>query len=295
MAYNIENRGNYLVVTRDGKIQMRVYPTSEGPPPKRVGQASSGPDVEYTKSIAAQAVRYVRSQLPRGAFNNQMKIGASYKYLTNNVAPKWLAARAETMYNSLAFRRGDQPRDTITQMAARSLSTITVGGGVCSLMAYVTAGYLTTIAKRGTKIVTVFDGEFNHEYVVLYYGTSPYVVADPWVGTSYTCLWGHCYFPPESIHANTLMEIGETLEIPYGVEFTEQEVLTAKRIAGVDGIDNPPAKEKLDPSKQSLDQKKKYPWFHMDGAYGHPNNIKPEYEAKYRSVVMPEEWGNAVR
>jgi hypothetical protein len=293
VAYQILKTGKFYVVKKDGKVQMKVYPTVEGQPPRRVGHTSSGPDVEYTMDIASRAVRYVRSQLPRGAFNNQMNIRGQYKYLTNNVAPKWLAARAETMYVSLAYR-GEQPRDTVTQMAARSLATLTVGGGVCSLMTYVTAGYLTTIAKRGTKIVAVFDSSFDHEYVVLYYGTSPYVVADPWVGTSYVCLWDHCYFPPDDASVHTRMEIGETLDVPYGVPFTEQEVRTAKRIGDINLIDNPPQKEKLAANKQSLDQRGTYPWFHMDGAYAHPDNIKPAHKAKYRSVVGPEEWGNVV-
>lgn len=294
MAYQILKTGKFYVVKKDGKVHMKVYPTVEGQPPRRVGHTSKGPDVEYTMDIAARAVRYVRSQLPRGAFNNQMNIRGQYKYLTNNVAPKWLAARAETMYVSLAYR-GEQPRDTATQMAARSLATLTVGGGVCSLMTYVTAGYLTTIAKRGTKIVAVFDSSFDHEYVVLYYGTSPYVVADPWVGTSYVCLWDDCYFPPDDVSVNTRMEIGETLNVPYGVEFTKQEIRTANHIADINLIGNPPKRETLAVASQSLDQKLKFPWFHMDGAYAHPDNIKLARKMKYRFIVGPEEWGEAVK
>jgi hypothetical protein len=294
MAYQIQKTGNFYVVKKDGKIHMKVYPTVNGQPPRRVGHTAKGPDVEYTMDIAAQAVRYVRRQLPRGAFNNQMEIQGQYKYLTKNVAPKWLAARAETMYASLAYR-GEKPRDTATQMAARSLATISVGGGVCSLMTYVTAGYLTTIAKRGTKIVTVFDNSFDHEYVVLYYGTSPYVVADPWVGTSYVCFWHECYFPPKDVSVNTRMEIGESLSVPYGVEFTDQEVRTAERIGEINLIDNPPKNQILALAKQGLDQKKKFPWFHMDGAYGHPDNIKPVLKMKYKPIVGPDEWGEAVK
>lgn len=294
MAYQILKTGKFYVVKKDGKVHMKVYPTVGGRAPQRIGHTSKGPDVDYTMGIAAQAVRYVRSQLPRGAFNNQMKIRGQYKYLTNNVAPKWLAARAETMYASLAYR-GEEPRDTATQMAARSLATLSVGGGVCSLMTYVTAGYLTTIAKRGTKIVTVFDSSFDHEYVVLYYGTSPYVVADPWVGTSYACLWDDCYFPPNDVSANTRMEIGETLIAPFGVAFTEQEVRTAKSVADINLIGNPPKRETLAVASQSLDQKSKFSWFHMDGAYAHPENIKQACKMKYKPVVGPDEWGEAVK
>jgi hypothetical protein len=295
MGYQIEKTGEtaYAVKKAD-KVCMRVSGPVEGPPPRRKEETSKGPDVDYTMAIAARAVRYVRKMLPFGAFNNQMLINGEYKYLTQNVAPKWLAARAETMYVSLAYRE-EQPRDTVTQMAARSLATRTVKGGVCSLMTYVTAGYLTTIARQGTKIVTVFDKQFDHEYVVLYYGTSPYVVADPWVGKSYVCLWGDCSFPPDHVSVHTLMEIEETLSAPYGVEFPTQEVRIARRIGDIDLIVNPPENQKLlDLDKQSLDKKNKYSWFHMDSAYAHPDNIKPNARKKYKSVVEPEEWGNAV-
>jgi len=294
MPYQIVKSGNFFAVKKDGKVHLKVYPTAQGGPPQRIGHSQKGPDVEYTKDIAAQAVRYVRSQLPRGAFNNQMNIRGQYQYLTNGVSPKWLAARAETMYAALATK-GDQLRDTVTQLAARSLATLTVGGGVCSLMTYVTAGYLTTIAKRGTKIVTVFDGSFDHEYVVLFYGTSPYVVADPWVGTSYVCLWSHCLFPPDHVSAHTRMEIGETLRIPFGVVFTDAEIRTAKAAGDINLIDNPPKKEMLVTAKQGLEQRKKYPWFHMDGAYAHPDNIKPVHEMNDKAVVGPDEWGAAVK
>jgi len=77
-------------------------------------------------------------------------------------------------------------------------------------MTYVTAGYLTTIARQKTKIMTVFDSFFDHEYVVLYYGTSSYVVADPWVGKSYACLWDDYSFPANHVSVYTLVEIEET-------------------------------------------------------------------------------------
>lgn len=32
----------------------------------------------------------------------------------------------------------------------------------------------------------------------------------------------------------------------------------------------------------------------MDSVYAHPDNIKPNAKEKYKSVVEPEEWGNAV-
>ncbi len=290
MAYQIQKSGNTFLVKKENKVHLKVYETARGGPPKRVGHTPTGPDVDYTMNIAAEAVRYVRSQLPKGAFNNQMKIRGRYQYLTNNVSPKWLAARAETMYASLAFKE-DQPKDTATQMAARSLATRTVGGGVCSLMTYVTAGYLTTVAKRGTKIVTVFDGSFDHEYVVLFYGTSPYVVADPWVGTSYACLWDHCYFPPKDVSVHTRMEVGETLTVPYGIEFAKHDVENAKRAANINLLASPPKRETLDVGSQGLDKRQKYSWFHMDGAYAHPENIKSAFKGRYQPVVGPEQWG----
>lgn len=295
MGYQIENTGETSYnVKLDGKVHMKVTGPVKGQPPQRVEHSPEGPDVYYTMGIAARAVRYVRTMLPLGPFNNQMLINGEYKYLTNNVAPKWLNARAETMYVSLAFR-DDQPRDTVTQMAARSLATLTVKGGVCSLMAYVTAGYLTTIARQGTKIVTVFDRHFNHEYVVLCYGTSPYVVADPWVGRSYVCCWDDCSFPPDKINVHTLMEIEETLKFPYGVEFSAQEIRAAKSFGNINLLDNPPENQVLlDPDQQSLSKKNEYPWFHMDSAYAHPDNIKPGAKKKYQSVVGPEQWGTAV-
>lgn len=104
--------------------------------------------------------------------------------------------------------------------------------------------------------MTVFDRFFDHEYVVLYYGTSSYVVADPWVGKSYACLWDDCSFPPNHVNAYTLMEIEETLNVPYGVGFPAQEIRTARHIGDIDLINNPPENQKLlDLDKQSLDKK----------------------------------------
>jgi len=292
MGYLIEKTGETAYdVKKDGAVHMRVAGPAEGRPSQRSEAVSKGPDVDYTLSIAARAVRYVRKMLPFGAFNNQMLINGEYRYLTNNVAPKWLAARAETMYVALAYR-GEQPRDTVTQMAARSLATLTVKGGVCSLMTYVTAGYLTTIARQGTTIVTVFDKRFDHEYVVLCYGESPYVVADPWVGKSYVCLWDDCSFPSNHVSVYTRMEIEEPLRVPYGVEFLAQEVRTAKIVGDIGLISNPPENQKLpDPDKQSLDRKDQYQWFHMESAYAQPDNIQPDRKKSYQSVVDPDEWG----
>ena len=292
MGYQIEKTGETAYDVKKGeKVHMRVTGPVAGQPPERGEHTSDGPDLVYTMGIAALAVRYVRKMLPLGAFNNQMLINGVYRYLTHNVAPKWLNARAETMYGLLAYPDG-RPRDPVTQMAARSLATLAVKGGVCSLMTYVTAGSLTVVAKQGTKIVTVFDNRFDHAYVVLYYGTSPYVVADPWVGTSYTCLWDDCLFPPAHVSVYTLMEIEETLTVPYGVVFPPEEVLSAKSRSEIDRIDNPPKNQiLLGLDEQSLDKKNKYSWFHMDSAYAHPDNIKPKERRKYRSVVGPEDWG----
>lgn len=78
------------------------------------------------------------------------------------------------------------------------------------------------------------------------------------------------------------------------MDFPAQKIRTARRIGDIDLINNPPENQKLlDPDKQSLDKKNEYSWFHMDSAYANPDNIKNAKE-KYKSVVEPEEWGNAV-
>lgn len=67
------------------------------------------------------------------------------------------------------------------------------------------------------------------------------------------------------------------------------------RKAEIDLIHKPPENRILhDPKKQSLDQKSKYAWFHMEKAYAQPDNIQKEHEQEYRRVVGPEEWGTAV-
>ena len=293
MGYEVRNNGSFCTVVKNSKLQMKVYPTKKGPLPKSFNFMRSGADVNYTMALAAEAVCYVRSQLPLGPFNNVLKIGSQRKYLTNNISPRWLAARAETMYTALAFH-DDQPRDTITQLAARSLATRTVGGGVCSMMATVTAGYLTTKAKKGTVILIVFDARWNHEFVVLFYGRSQYVVADPWVGSPYVCFWNETCFPPprSSSCIYTQIEIKEPLEVPYGVVFSEQQVQMAIKTAEIHRLKNPPSNQMLTvPLEKVLDNYKKYSWFHMDKYFFQEDNLAIFAKAKYQRAAGPEDWG----
>lgn len=292
MPYKVAKmlEGIWTVRNDEGSVVLKCKPPYAGPPPERT-EAAAGGDWTYTLDVARKAVRYARRVLPKGAFNNQMRIGGQWRYLTGKDAPKVWAARVETMFAELAYPN-DQEKDFITQMAARSLATRTVGGGVCSMLTYVTAGWLTMNAKRGTKIATVFDDQFNHEYCVVYYGLSPWVVADPWVGTSYCCDWRDCYFPREAIAVTTLTEVGVPVSVPFGVEFEDGVVQAARRKARVD--EPVGARDQLPAPHQDLAYKDRYPWFHMDGAYGHPDNVAEGKHAKYDVAAKPDEWGDAV-
>lgn len=292
MPYSLQQMGEYIHVKDGGQVHLKCRAPREAQPALVVGEEDHV-DTQYAKLMARDAVRYARFTLTKGAFNNQMRINNKNQYLTNNVSPRWLAARAETMFTALAYK-DDNARDFVTQMAARSLATRTVGGGVCSLMAYVTAGFLTTNAKDGTHIAVVFDGEFDHEYVVVRYGGSPWVTADPWVGTSYSCLWDHCYFPRDAVTVTTEIEICRKVSVPFGVEFLDAEVRRATNEAKLNQA--VPENQKLATDKQDLRDKKKYSWFHMDNAYAHPTNVADGQRGKYERlgpVVTPEMWGEA--
>lgn len=285
------SEGIWVVKDGGGKVLLKAYTPKEEPPETR-NQACSGDDYEYSVDLAKQCVRHARRALPKGTFNNQMEVDGQMKYLTDGAAPKVLASRAETMFAELSGLNAGKPKDHITQMAARCLATMTVGGGVCSLLTYVTAGFATMLGKRGTKIAAVFDSDFNHEYCVLYYGTSPWIVADPWVGTSYAVPWKHGFFPQDAIHMTIRMEIAQTMSEPFGIEFADREVQAAIKAAKVDKpIDR---RDVLHPSKQGLGQRHKYQWFHMDGAYAHPDNVQKAHKSGYTAIAEPDEWGDAV-
>jgi hypothetical protein len=290
MAYLLQTMGEYIHVKDGAQAHLKCRAPRRAQPALRIGKPEDHVDTQYAKLMARDAVRYARFTLTKGAFNNQMRINNKNQYLTDNVSPRWLAARAETLFTALAYPN-DNAKDFVTQMAARSLATLTVGGGVCSLMAYVTAGFLTTSAKDDTKIAVVFDGNFDHEYVVVCYGESPWVVADPWVGTTYSCLWEHCYFPQDAVTVTTDIEICRKVSVPFGVEFSDAEIRTATRQAKLDPV---PEKEKLAADKQALADRKKYSWFHMDHAYAHPSNVADLQQGKYQRlgpVATPDMWG----
>ncbi|MCH2205688.1 MAG: hypothetical protein MK132_07445 [Lentisphaerales bacterium] len=334
MSYTIGRNTSFSFVQSASKVCLKTRAV-EGRPAKINGSITSE-DGQYTLKIAKEAALYARAVLGRGTLNACMVTRSStakvarekkklqggkleageafleYGFLTDKLSPKFLMGKIDEMKQVL-YGNGPHKDHPLRQFASHSFSARTVGAGVCNLIAAVVAGRLTTQAKSGTKFCVVLDEDCGHEYVVLSYGKSPWVVCDPWVQQVYCCKWEDNLFEPKDVTKYWEFALEETLSIPFGIEFKDSEVKAAEAKAGIKDIikpENYPNKYlsgKKNGGSQKSSKLEKNTWWLCEqnvkkNKYGNmepcvwneDTNIKSEAKGQYKLIAGPFEWGNNV-
>jgi|GEM_PF-2465513 len=163
-------------------------------------------DLEIARQIATHAITEVRRFLPLGALNAVYPIDpmlvaddapANFRdpdrppeYLCEGAAPAFLFLQAEMLWLGMACP-GDVWLSPFEQLLANYYRTVYIGGGVCSMMASVSAAIVSMSTvdieqspDRHTKIL-ICSHEKDHSFAMVQYGESPWVVVDPWVAEPY--------------------------------------------------------------------------------------------------------------
>jgi len=200
-----------------------------GAPPHRGGNPESD-DADTAMDMAFRAVRSAREILNKGPFNNRGGLPADI--LGRERYPRWqdtlveeqlgeLMANANNIVNG---QRNIPPQeDFLLQQACLGHLTAHARGGVCSKIASLTLGILTLDADPGTRVAQVYHN-LNHEFVMVAYGNSPWIVADPWVHNSYNVPMNRCNFGDEArIVRNMFMIVHRPCRYAFGVDINFQE------------------------------------------------------------------------
>mgnify|MGYP006438591215 CR=1 FL=1 len=334
MSYTIGRNTSFSFVKSGSKTCLKVRPV-DGRPAKISGSISSA-DGQYTLGIAKDAALYTRAVLGRGTLNacmvtrtgsakvarekkalqgGKLEVGEAfleYGFLTDKLSPKFLMGKIDEMKQVL-YGQGPNKDNPLRKFASHSFSARTVGGGVCNLIASIVAGRLSTQAKAGTKFCVVLDEDCEHEYLVVSFGNSPWIVCDPWVQQVYCCKWEDNVFSPKSVTKYWEFSLEETLSVPFGVEFSNSEVKAAEAKAGIKEISAPenyPNKHlsgKKNGGSKSGSKLEKNTWWlceqnvkkNEDGmmetcVWNEESNIKGDAKSNYELIAGPFEWGNNV-
>jgi hypothetical protein len=181
-------------------------------------------------AMAWSAVRRARKLLPKGAFNN--RAGLPKKILREEQYPKWQNLFIDMNVgeligigaNIVANQRGIPPEeDFVLQHAILARVTAAVGGAVCSKIATLTLGILTATALPGTRVAQVWHNS-DHEFLLVGYGNSPWIVADPWPHNSYITPLSHNLFRDDNIERHNRVTIHKKCREPFGVIFRDPVV-----------------------------------------------------------------------
>lgn len=228
-------------------------------------------DMNKAKEIAAWATKATRNMLTQGAFNavfplhpddNPDDAPANFhdadhapSYLTGEVSPKHLYDISEDMFMDLSVEKlwagaivreivSTLPRDPLVQLLARFYGTVTARGGVCSMMSAVTAAMASLTAypvefdgANYTELLICSHGA-DHSFVVVGYGNSPWIVADPWVAEPYIIPLEDNYFNQDGIKLYQHVCIGKRFTVPFGIPIVQgpwdREALDSDVIEGLD-------------------------------------------------------------
>ena len=178
-------------------------------------------------AIAQRVLGEVRGSMPRGAFNNfeglpPEVLERQNKPGTNEHAPNWwnnVVDQAAGLALAQLKDRLPEVNAYKLQMACLARATKEVGGGVCSKMAMVTTGALTTALPPGSEIAQVFCG-YDHEFVIARTPGSRWFVVDPWCHAPLVVPAVDCYFEPSSVTNWISVSVVETAppELPFGID-----------------------------------------------------------------------------
>lgn len=181
-------------------------------------------------AMAWRAVRIARSLLPKGAFNN--RAGLPPAILAREQYPRWQNLYIDAGVGNLIEsgqaiveqQRGIPPsEDIVLQHAILAKVTQTVGGAVCSKIASLTLGILTTTAQPETRVAQVWHNS-DHEFLLVGYGNSPWIVADPWPHRSYITPLAYNAFKADGIERHNRVTIHKKCREPFGVIFRDPAV-----------------------------------------------------------------------
>jgi hypothetical protein len=230
--YRNHHPGTIETVKVKNNWNQNLFECSEwlvGPPPQRKGKLNSEGTREAME-MAFDAVRLARMRLPKGAFNNRG--GLPKKILKEEQYPKWqnlfidmsVGNLIESGLNIVANQRGIPPEeDFVLQHAILAKVTAAVGGAVCSKIASLTLGLLTAIAEPGTRVAQVWHNS-DHEFLLVGYKDSPWIVADPWPHNSYVTPLRYNQFRADNIERHNRVTIHQKCRVPFGVIFKNEVV-----------------------------------------------------------------------
>ena len=253
-----------------------VTAAADTPFPKRKSvqectEANALGDMNKARKIATWATKATRHMMRKGAFNavfpltdenNTDEAPANFHdkdhapgYLTGEVSPKYLYDIAEDMFMDLAVEKvwagtirrdivATLPRDPLVQLLSRFYGTITAQGGVCSMISAVTAGMASMAsypieydAEHYTDLIIATHGA-DHSFVVISYGNSPWIVADPWVAEPYIIPLEENYFDEAGIKTYQHICFGKRFKTPFGIPLMQgpwkREALDSAAIEGLD-------------------------------------------------------------
>jgi hypothetical protein len=256
--YTRSASGAGVIVKKDGAEALKFKPGTPNPPVSVPNESLTHADGKAMLAVATDAIRITRSILWRGTLNNETYLddrgqtpaisrispssldpgrdvmaGGATTYFCDRPglrdedrdAPKYLMDFND---NLEPFLRGDNDQDIALSMAAKAYGPWNTGGAVCSMCAHVAAGVLTMLSPPGTRINIAFDSAFDHSYVVIQKGLSPWITVDPWPGHAWAMPWKpNCWFPPDACSSNFIIEVTSPVSVPYGIPFAADVVQNA--------------------------------------------------------------------
>jgi hypothetical protein len=222
------NQIELVTVRNDFGVNLHTYREwVAGPPPQREGDLRSE-GTQEALDMAYYAVRSAREMLPLGPLNNREDLHPDI--LRRERYPRWIDTLIDLQMEAFVAngndivqhrRRIPPGEDFVLQQACLAHAVWRYGGGVCSKIAALTLGILTKEAEPGTRLAQVYH-QLNHEFVLVAYGDSPWIVADPWTHNSYVIPLDYCSFGEEdeitrhmfvTVHRKSRHMFGVTLNL----------------------------------------------------------------------------------
>lgn len=240
-------------VSAGGKVCLEFLAGTDRAPNEVDGASLTSADGQAVMNLAVTAIQVTRSVLYRGTLNNLtylgldgktpaasrvtpsacdpgrdvLPTGANYYYCdrpglatADRDAPKYINDFNDMVEPVLVGEKNLVSPDIPREMAAKGFASWYAGGAVCAMCAHVAAGVLTMLSPPGTRVCVAFDCSFDHSYVVIQRGTSPWITVDAWPGHAWAMPWRpSCWFPPRDCKSNFEIKVNIPVSIPYGVEF----------------------------------------------------------------------------
>ena len=185
---------------------------------------------ELTTFVTAKnAIAAVRKMLPKGPFNNRgdldenIKLREPYPDYSNALILAMSGEAFEQLQPLMEKELGHKlaPEELVKlSSVCKSEATKRVGGGVCSMIATMTTCMLTSMAQPGTEICQVCSEFSDHEYVIIKYGTSRWMLVDPWTLTSHVVPFSDALFGPGGVSKYFKVTVDEQAEDgkPFGID-----------------------------------------------------------------------------